>query len=96
MVMITLPLFVISCSTAPKQLLGNVNYYVAAVGNANFTMVEKDGHGILLDAGSGLTDGSKNAEEYAAGNDARSSYWSQAPKAITDWAVKFIKETAKI
>lgn len=54
LVLITFPLFVISCAAKPKDISGNVNFYVAAVGNANFTMVEKDGHGVILDAGSGL------------------------------------------
>ncbi|AGY41100.1 DNA uptake protein [Mesoplasma florum W37] len=88
-------MFVVSCSTKIIELTGNVNFYVAAVGNANFTMVEKDGHGVILDAGSGLSD-KKMVENYDEGNDPKSDLWSKANKQITDWAVKFMKETAHI
>lgn len=94
LILVTIPLFIISCSSAPKELTGNVNYYIAAVGNANFTMVEKDGHGVILDDGSGLDDNNDSLETYDAGNDPKSSYWKKADSKITDWAVKFMKKNS--
>ncbi|ASZ08788.1 hypothetical protein CK556_00195 [Mesoplasma chauliocola] len=91
---IMIPFSVVSCSNKIIELTGNVNYYVAAVGNGNFSVVEKDGHGVILDAGAGLSD-SKNL--YDLGNERASSYWTRnSNSAITEWAVKFMKETAKI
>ncbi|PPE06655.1 hypothetical protein [Mesoplasma corruscae] len=57
-------LFYIFLPSKTKELT-NINYYVMSVGNANFTIVEKDFHAVLIDAGSGVDSTSENELKFA-------------------------------
>ncbi|ATZ21234.1 ComEC/Rec2 family competence protein [Mesoplasma tabanidae] len=90
-----LSIITVSCASKIKEITGNVSFYVLSIGSGNFTFLEKDGHAVVMDCGTGLNSGGDSLEtETDALN---TGYWGNyANKTDADNIINFMKNTANV